>query len=106
MGAQLSALEQAGFELLDHHILALREDKDIINEALKALPKKKRPGLSAEHGTSVEQGGNVDPKYSMELEDMDDESCPAVVEESSFATDSSLFFPTMAGDPRRLMDDT
>jgi len=90
---QISELEQAGFEIQDHHILALRSDKEPIKEALSSLPRKKRPHVSAEHGTpedfSAQCGGVGDS-----VEDMDEDTGPMIVEEDSFQTDSSLGFPT------------
>jgi len=83
--SQVLELEQAGFELMDHHVLALREDKEVISQALKALPKKKRPNLSCEHGApGDERAGPA----------ADEDGPVEVIEEYMWSTDSSLDFPS------------
>jgi len=78
---QLAELAEAGFELLDHHILALQKDKAIINQALKAsLLKKTRPAVSSEHGSAISQA----------MQEADEDY---VVEEGGYATDSSVGYP-------------
>jgi len=78
---QPEELAEAGFELLDHHILALQKDKAIINQALKAsLLKKTRPAVSSEHGSAISQA----------MQEADEDY---VVEEGGYATDSSVGYP-------------
>merc|ERR1712125_203024 len=78
---QLEELNEAGFELLDHHILALRGDKALINQALKdALPKRQRPAVSSEHGCAANQATQEAEGYTYSKNE-DDESVDLVVEE-------------------------
>jgi len=92
--SQLAELDQAGIELRDHHILALRDDKEVISQALKSLPKKKRPGVSSELGAP---GDGQKLEENMLSDGHQDDDLVEVVEEWALSTDSSLDFPTYQG---------
>jgi hypothetical protein len=90
---QLEELKEAGFELLDHHILALRGDKALINQAFKdALPKKQRPTVSSEHGSAADHAIQASEGYTYSKNE-DDDAMDFVIEESGYATDSDIGFP-------------
>jgi len=92
---QLEELVQVGFDLMDHHIIALSIDKKAIEQALQTVARTRRPRLSPaercvkqahrSHGCAAEQ--DEDPHGAEgEFECM-------VTVEHAFATDSSLAYP-------------
>lgn len=99
---QLEELAAAGFELLDHHILALRTDKELIEQALQSLPRKRRPRLSpaclgvhevsGKHQCPPEQDDKLGGMEEDENEEGEDEVEICIVVEHAFSTDSSLGF--------------
>lgn len=92
-GVQLEELKEAGFELLDHHILALREDKALINRAFKdSLPKKSSTRVTSEHGSAAGQAVQ-DPEGYAHSKNEGDDDVDFVVEEGGYATDSDIGFP-------------
>merc|ERR1712157_421700 len=90
---------ESGIELMEYHILALHQDQDVIEEALKrSLPRARRPRLSpAEVGVStaihnpsgVEQNEGL---LSMDGDFEDEQPIGMVEVEHAFSTDSSLYF--------------
>merc|ERR1712129_465318 len=102
---QLSELEREGFDILDHHIVALDSDKELIEIALQDLPRKGRPRLSNESPLNAAQAQvnsedtpslvghprGHDPSVDQDLEE--DEDGPMVVVEHAFPTNSSLGYP-------------
>jgi len=105
--AQAQELSDAGFELLDHHILALNTDTELIEQALQSLPRTQRPRLSAAHPGQVFEEQRCCPGQEDELrgsnlrendeceeeEELESDSAtPMVVVEHAFSTDSSLGF--------------
>jgi len=97
--SQVEELEQSGIELMDSHVVALREDKEVIRQALKSVRKKDRPRLSLEHGNNdAEEGNLMEQKAAagrmgddVVAEDID------IVEEVNLSTDSNLGFPEYLG---------
>jgi len=93
----IAELEQdTGFEILDKHILALRSDKEVIIRALKSLPRKIRPHVSAEHGTPEDFSALSGGVCALGA-DMNEDNSPIIIEDHSFHTDSSLGFPAFDG---------
>jgi len=108
--AQAQELSDAGYELLDHHILALNTDTELIEQALQSLPRTQRPRLSATHPGQVSEkqrccpgqedelrGSNLRENDEFEEEEEEEElesdsATPMVVVEHAFSTDSSLGF--------------
>lgn len=79
---QLDELAETGFQIEKNHVLALREDKAIIEEALDVeLRGKKRVKVRPEHGWR-EEG---------------EEEQPLLVEEINYSTDSEMGFPIWPG---------
>jgi hypothetical protein len=71
---------ERSFEIHEHHILALTADKQQIERALQAIPRRNRPRLASE-------------LHSRE----DNEIDLMVVPEGAFSTDSSIGFPAGYG---------
>ena len=111
---QFSELMQEGFELSDHHILALSSDQESIEVALKDLPRKSpprlssgrkmqeevgRPNLQGNSSTGSREGTSSHHQYPSDLQDPDEDyDGPMVVVESAFpATNSSLGYPAWVG---------
>jgi len=91
--SQVEELEQSGIELMDSHVVALREDEEVIRQALKSVRNKDRPRLSLEHGSNdaeMEQ-----PAGRMGDDDMAEDV--DIVQVYSLSTDSNLGFPEYLG---------
>lgn len=90
---QLHELAQEGFEVMDHHILALSSDKEAIEQALQTVARKRRPRLSLAE-RNVNQAHSNQEWSPEEDQDFDcDNPNPMIVVEHCFATDSSLYYP-------------
>eukprot|EP00413_Alexandrium_margalefii_P028772 CAMPEP_0204571766 /NCGR_PEP_ID=MMETSP0661-20131031/39073_1 /ASSEMBLY_ACC=CAM_ASM_000606 /TAXON_ID=109239 /ORGANISM="Alexandrium margalefi, Strain AMGDE01CS-322" /LENGTH=894 /DNA_ID=CAMNT_0051580053 /DNA_START=33 /DNA_END=2717 /DNA_ORIENTATION=- len=100
---QFTDLAQAGIELMDYHILALKSDMVLIERALQSLPRSRRPRLStAERGADRAGGNHHDSTEQHEeaqgaaADSEDDGASSMIVLEHTFATDSSLGFQDWA----------
>jgi len=104
---QFFEFEHEGFELMDHHILALSSDQEAIEAALRDLPRKSRPRISNGHRTNEAQPNlevqsppvdhaatsSQDQNPGDAQDPEEDENCPMVVVERAFPTNSSLGYP-------------
>ena len=93
---QVTELGEMGFDLTEHHILALSSDKAAIEKALKDLPRKRRPCLSREEtsGPHVARGSDEIQSEGFDEGGVFDQ--PVLVVEKAFDTDSSFDFPSWA----------
>jgi len=101
---QLQEFEQEGFELLDHHILALNSDQESIEGALRDLPRKCRPRLFNENRINqarpnlgaqspLDSQAVTSPQSDVQEPEEDDDTPMVVVERTFSATNSSLGYP-------------
>lgn len=92
---ELTALAVHGYELSkEDHILALKEDETLLNEALKSCSRCKNRPKAKQVGPQISQA----PRSSTDVpqdggNDMDDDDGPMVVLEGAIRTDSSVGFP-------------
>lgn len=92
---ELADLAVQGYELSkEDHILALKEDETLLNEALKSCSRCKNRPKAKQVGPQISQA----PRSSTDLpqdvnNDMDDDDGPMVVLEGAIRTDSSVGFP-------------
>ena len=80
------------YELDNFHILALQSDFELLDQALRCLPKRGRPRVRLDGPR--EQGEEED-----EDEDENEEE-PMIVAEGGLRTDSSLGYPEYQGPSR------
>lgn len=94
---ELTDLAAHGYELnKEDHILALKEDETLLNEALKSRSRAKNRPKAKQVGPQIQQvpQSSTDVPREADSDDgMDEDDGPMVVLEGAISTDSSVGFP-------------
>jgi len=93
-------LEETGFDLCNHHVVALANDVDNIRTALLELARKDRPKISFDHKLEEHVAASSHVGDADAHEDLHDDTVDVFVEHMYVAgTDSNIGYPVYSSAP-------